>query len=97
MARVGALAWECPVPASQATISLRPEHVKICGQADPALPGAIRLSGAVTSTRFSGASEMIEVNCGEGLLLNVRVPNGAARFDQPVLEILPEHLILLSE
>jgi len=55
-----------------AIFSLRPEAISLASDG-VAPPGTARFSGAVQQQFFSGASELLEVNCGDGQLLRVRI------------------------
>jgi ABC-type Fe3+/spermidine/putrescine transport system ATPase subunit len=71
-ARCGALQWPTNGPSGPAIFSLRPEAIRLASDtADP--PGTERFRAAVQQQFFSGASEMLEVNCGGGQLLRVRI------------------------
>ncbi len=71
-ARCGSLQWPADGPSGAAIFSLRPEA--ICLAPDGlAPPGTARFRAAVQQQFFSGASELLEVNCGGGQLLRVRI------------------------
>jgi spermidine/putrescine transport system ATP-binding protein len=71
-ARCGSLQWPADGPSGAAIFSLRPEA--ICLASDGvASPGTARFRAAVQQQFFSGASELLEVNCGGGQLLRVRI------------------------
>jgi len=70
-ARCGSLQWPADGPHGAAVFSLRPEAIRLASDTtDPA--GTARFRAAVQQQFFSGASELLEVNCG-GQLLRVRV------------------------
>ncbi len=70
--RCGSLQWPADGPSGAAIFSLRPEA--ICLASDGvAPPGTARFRAAVQQQFFSGASELLEVNCGGGQLLRVRI------------------------
>jgi spermidine/putrescine transport system ATP-binding protein len=71
-ARCGTLRWPADGPNGAAIFSLRPEAIRIASDA-VAPPGNARFRAAVQQQFFSGASELLEVNCG-GQLLRVRIP-----------------------
>jgi len=51
---------------------LRPEAIRLASDAVTA-PGTARFRAALQQQFFSGASELLEVNCGGGQLLRVRI------------------------
>jgi spermidine/putrescine transport system ATP-binding protein len=71
-ARCGALQWRVDGPSGAAIFSLRPEAISLAS--DGVAPsGTARFRAAVQQQFFSGASELLEVNCGGGQLLRVRI------------------------
>jgi ABC-type Fe3+/spermidine/putrescine transport system ATPase subunit len=72
VARCGALQWPADGPSGAAIFSLRPEDIRLASDA-VALPGTARFRAALQQQFFSGASELLEVNCGGGQLLRVRI------------------------
>jgi ABC-type Fe3+/spermidine/putrescine transport system ATPase subunit len=72
MARCGALQWAADGPSGAAIFSLRPEAIRLAS--DAAAPaGTARFRATLQQQFFSGASELLEVNCGSGQLLRVRI------------------------
>jgi spermidine/putrescine transport system ATP-binding protein len=71
-ARCGSLQWPADGPSGAAIFSLRPEAISLASDG-VAPPGAARFRAAVQQQFFSGASELLEVNCGGGQLLRVRI------------------------
>jgi len=72
MARCGTLQWPADGPSGAAIFSLRPEDIRLVSDAG-ASPGTARFRAALQQQFFSGASELLEVNCGGGQLLRVRI------------------------
>jgi ABC-type Fe3+/spermidine/putrescine transport system ATPase subunit len=71
VARCGSLQWPVEGPSGAAIFSLRPEAIALAS--DGMVPsGTARFRAAVQQQFFSGASELLEVNCG-GQLLRVRI------------------------
>lgn len=91
-ARAGALEWQYASERQEVLFSLRPEHIRIVDADVSASSSEIRCSGFVETRIFAGASELLEVNCGAGLLLRVRVPGYVIPGNQVTLEITPETL-----
>jgi spermidine/putrescine ABC transporter ATP-binding subunit len=71
--RCGALQWSTNGPNGPAVFSLRPETIRLATDAQPA-PGTARFRATLRQRFYSGASELLEVNCGDGQLLRVRIP-----------------------
>jgi len=70
-ARCGALQWPVEGPSGPAIFSLRPEAIRFASE-EATAPGTARFRAALQQQFFSGASELLEVNCG-GQLLRVRI------------------------
>ena len=70
-ARCGALQWPAEGPNGSAIFSLRPEAIRFASD-DLAPNGTARFRALLQQQFFSGASELLEVNCG-GQLLRVRI------------------------
>jgi ABC-type Fe3+/spermidine/putrescine transport system ATPase subunit len=71
-AKCGTLQWPAGGPSGAAIFSLRPEAIRLASDA-VALPGTTRFRATLQQQFFSGASELLEVNCGGGQLLRVRI------------------------
>lgn len=62
------LQWPVKVPDGPALFSLRPENVRIAGiQNSP-----IRMRGQVRQQAFHGATELLQIECADGLQLSMR-------------------------
>ncbi len=93
-ARIGPFEWPCPSAPGSSRFSLRPEHISIANNAALA-PSGLRCQATVTRRIFNGFSELLEADCGQGLSLLIRVPNGTPNERNIVVEISPQHLIPL--
>jgi spermidine/putrescine transport system ATP-binding protein len=95
-ARLGSLEWLSPTPDGLRQFSLRPESIRIATGPESGTDGAIRVKGRVIGHVFTGASELLEIDCNNGLRLNVRVPNQGAQFTEVLLHISPHDLVPLD-
>lgn len=84
IARWAALAWETSLPDGPTQFSLRPEHLRLSGKST--VPGAIRISGRILSQAFHGATDLIRLECGDGLVLVVRTASGGVIQDPVEIE-----------
>ena len=84
VARCGSLAWETSLPDGPAQFSLRPEHLRLSGKSG--VPQAVRVSGRILSQAFHGATDLLRVECGDGLVLVARTASGGVTQDQVELE-----------
>ena len=72
MALCGALQWPADGANGAAVYSLRPEALRLAADA-PAPAGSVRFRAAMRQQFYSGASELLEVTCGNGQSLRVRI------------------------
>jgi ABC-type Fe3+/spermidine/putrescine transport system ATPase subunit len=78
-------------------MAVRPENVQVMAPGSrPVADGAQCWSGAVKRIVFAGASDLIEVDCSDGIILNARVPSGGSYPPTVQLVVAPEHLIRLA-
>ena len=96
-AKAGPLEWNSQTPDGERRFSLRPEAIRVLNgtDADPTADPK-RMSGRVIGHTFSGASELLEVDLGSGLRLNVRVPNQGSQFTEVLLGISSSDLAPLD-
>ncbi len=94
--RCASLTWTAALPNGPALFSLRPESVRLAsGHALAA--ESVRVRGKVRHQAFHGATELIRVECGDGLVLTVRTPGSSGRLDEVELEFSPSDAVLVRE
>src|SRR6202050_5039364 len=93
--RCGSLNWSAALPDGPALFSLRPENLRLVDRGGPTT-GSVRARGTVRHRAFHGATELIRVECGDGLVLVVRTP-GSGVLDDVELEFSPADAILVRE
>jgi spermidine/putrescine ABC transporter ATP-binding subunit len=71
--RWGSFQWPVSIPDGLAQFSLRPENLRLASE-KPASPGTVRVRGRVVQQAFHGATELIRVQCTDGIALTVRIP-----------------------
>jgi spermidine/putrescine ABC transporter ATP-binding subunit len=92
----GALSWSAALPDGPAVFSLRPENVRLAdGMA--VMDGNVRVRGKVRHQAFHGATELIRVECADGLVLVVRTPGSVAPLNEVELEFSPADAVLVRE
>jgi ABC-type Fe3+/spermidine/putrescine transport system ATPase subunit len=78
-------------------MAVRPENVQVFAPGSvPVASGSQSWTGSVKRIVFAGASDLIEVDCSDGITLNARVPSGGSYPPTVQLLVAPEHLIPLS-
>lgn len=85
--RCGPLSWPTSLPDGPAQFSVRPEQVRFAGTAGS--PGSVRVRGRVLDQAFHGATELLRVQCEDGLVLVVRTASGGLSSDSVELEFSP--------
>ena len=69
----GVLRWPVEEVDGPAIFSLRPEAIRLCADGKRQT-NEVKFRGAIRQQIYSGASELLEVDCGSGQLLRVRLP-----------------------
>jgi spermidine/putrescine transport system ATP-binding protein len=72
IATCGALRWHFDTPDSLAIFSLRPEAIRLCA-GGTRLSSEVKFRASIRQQLYGGASEVLEVDCGGGQLLRVRI------------------------
>jgi spermidine/putrescine transport system ATP-binding protein len=94
--RSGPLTWSAALPDGLALFSLRPENIRLA-DGGPAAPGIVRVRGRVLTQAFHGATELIRVQCADGLVLVARTPGSGGALDDVELEFSPTDAVLVRE
>lgn len=93
VARCNSLAWKTSLPDGPVLLSLRPENIRLGGSAS----GAVRVPGRVLSQAFHGSTELIRVDCADGLVLVARTASTGVAHQQVELEFSPADAIPVRE
>jgi spermidine/putrescine transport system ATP-binding protein len=94
IARCGLLSWPIALPDGAALFSLRPEHIRL---ADTGPSRNCRVRGRVIQQAFHGATELIRVECADGLVLVVRTSAGVGARDEIELEFATADAVQVQE
>jgi ABC-type Fe3+/spermidine/putrescine transport system ATPase subunit len=73
--RCSSLSWPAPLPDGTTLLSLRPENIRIAGSSGTQ---TVRFRGRLRHRAFHGATELLQIECTDGLSFSVRA---AARAD----------------
>ncbi|MGB6330872.1 MAG: ABC transporter ATP-binding protein, partial [Candidatus Sulfotelmatobacter sp.] len=92
----GLLAWPAELPDGPALFSLRPENIRLA-TGNTALAGALRVRGRARHQAFHGATELIRVECGDGMMLVVRTPGNSGALHDVELEFSAADAVLVRE
>jgi ABC-type Fe3+/spermidine/putrescine transport system ATPase subunit len=95
--RCGLLTWPAALPDGPALFSLRPENIRLGHRKWGNVNGGVRVRGKVRHQAFHGATELIRVECVDGLVLVVRTPGSGGALDAVELEFSPADAVLVRE
>src|SRR2546422_1150930 len=91
IARCKSLTWPVKLPDGAALFSLRPENIRVApGKADS---DSVRFRGKVIRQAFHGATELLQIECADGLLLSMRMASRQNCQGNLLLEFSPEDAI----
>jgi spermidine/putrescine ABC transporter ATP-binding subunit len=95
VARCSSLCWPVALPDGSAIFSLRPENIRPATTSSSS--EAVRLFGKIRHQAFHGATELLQVQCADGLVLSVRISSGDGRQDELALEFSPGDAVSVRE
>jgi ABC-type Fe3+/spermidine/putrescine transport system ATPase subunit len=93
--RCNSLSWNTALPDGLASFSLRPENVRPARSATP--DGAVRLRGKVRHQAFHGATELLQVECADGLVFFVRTTSRSEWRNDVEFDFLPADAVPVRE
>ena len=94
-ARCHNLSWPAALPDGSALFSLRPEKIRIASR--DAKPNQVRVHGHILHRAFQGATELLQVDCGDGLILSLRTTDRDNSQGKVELEFAPADVIPVKE
>ena len=74
--RCNSLSWPAPLRDGPTLLSLRPENIRVAGSSG--VREAVRIRGQLKHRAFHGSTELLQIECSDGLSFSVRA---AARGD----------------
>jgi ABC-type Fe3+/spermidine/putrescine transport system ATPase subunit len=94
MARCGSLAWPANHLDGPALFSLRPENIRIAGSS---ASHGVRFGGHVLHRAFHGSTELLQIECADGLKLTMRAAAQDCRQGDVDLEFSPADAVPVRE
>ena len=91
-AQCGPISWPVSLPDGPALFSLRPENVRLGRQEK-----GVHVRGKIRSRAFHGATELLQVECAECLLLSVRAASGDELPTEVDLGFFPEDAVTVRD
>jgi ABC-type Fe3+/spermidine/putrescine transport system ATPase subunit len=98
VARCNSLSWKVGLPEGPALFSLRPENIRIVsGVGSGSDVNAVTFHAKIQHQAFHGATELLQVVCGDGLTLSVRTATRENRLGDLQLEFSPADAVPVRE
>ncbi|MGA8617642.1 MAG: ABC transporter ATP-binding protein [Candidatus Sulfotelmatobacter sp.] len=94
--RCGQLTWPGAFADGPALFSLRPEKIQLAGRNND-VPGSVRVLGKVRDQAFHGSTDLIRMECGDGLVLVVRTPASEGTLQEVELQFSPSDAVPVRE
>jgi len=92
--RCGNLSWAASQPNGPALFSVRPEQIRL-GFSSAA--GTVRARGRVLHSAFHGATELIRVKCGDGLVITLRTAGSTVIGNEVEIEFSASDAVPVRE
>jgi len=94
LARCEWLTWPVRLPDGPTLFSLRPENIRISGSSSSR---AVRFRGHIRHRAFHGSTELLQIECADGLKLTVRTPAQDQWQGDLEFEFSPEDAVPVRE
>jgi ABC-type Fe3+/spermidine/putrescine transport system ATPase subunit len=91
----GSLSWQTSLPDGAVVFSLRPEKVRIVPAA--ASNSNVQFRGQIKRQAFHGATELLQVECADGLAFSLRAPSQPNWQGELQLEFSPADAVPVRE
>ena len=96
MAHCQGLAWPTDAPDGRATFSLRPENIRFA-QSLTQTASVVRFRGRIRTQSFHGATDLLQIECADGLQLSVRITSNITAKQEADFEFTPTDAIPVRE
>jgi spermidine/putrescine ABC transporter ATP-binding subunit len=94
VARCKSLSWRTGLRDGPGLFSLRPENIRLAEGSDR---GTVRFRGKILRQAFHGATELIQVECADGLLISIRTASRDDWSGDVDLEFSPADAVPLRQ
>ena len=96
--RCNGLSWRTNTPEGPALLSLRPENIRACsGPLKSPTDAVVTFRGKVKQKAFHGATELLRVECADGLTLSVRTASQIELDGEVEWEFQPDDAVPIRE
>jgi ABC-type Fe3+/spermidine/putrescine transport system ATPase subunit len=72
IAHCNSLTWRTKLLEGPTLFSLKPENVRVASSPEPARGNSVRFRGKLRHQAFHGATELLQIECADGLVFSVR-------------------------
>jgi spermidine/putrescine transport system ATP-binding protein len=96
VAHCGSLSWPVPRPDGPAWFSLRPENIRLAASS-PGAPDWVRFRGRVRSQAFHGSTELLQIECSDGLIFSMRTASRTEWREESEFEFRPADAVPVRE
>ena len=93
IARCHSLSWSVDLPDGPVLFSLLPENIHFA----TAMPGTMKFRAKLRAQIFHGSTELLQVQCADGLVLAMRTSSRANRDEDLDLEFSPADAVSVCE
>ncbi len=93
--RCHSLSWSAPLPEGPSLLSLRPENIRVAGTATTS--NAVRFRGKLGQRAFHGATELLQIECEDGLKFSMRAASRADWRGETEFEFDPADAVPVRE
>jgi spermidine/putrescine transport system ATP-binding protein len=100
IARACSIAWPSSGTPRKATFSLRPERIRIAPAGAPQLSssdGTVRFRGRVANQTYGGATDLLEIDCGDGQKLRARIASHGPLQGEMQFEFSANDAVLVED
>ena len=95
IARCHSISWPVDLPDGYTVFSLRPENIRVAPSSPPVQNG-VQFHGRIRNQAFHGATELLQIECADGLVLTVRIPS-SGKTEATEFEFFPADAIPVRE
>jgi putative spermidine/putrescine transport system ATP-binding protein len=96
IAHCHSMSWPVQLPDGPALFSLRPEKIRLAGtSANP--QRAVRIRGKLRHLAFHGATDLLMIDCADGLMLSMRTADHGTCAGDSEFEFLPADAVAVRE
>jgi spermidine/putrescine transport system ATP-binding protein len=95
--RCHSLSWKTQLPEGGALLSLRPESIHVARSAEPLGENSVVFRGQVRNEAFHGATELLQVECSDGLAFLIRTSDRAEWRGELAFHFHPQDAVPVRE